>query len=117
MAKENKLQTYAVLWLDSQSMDIKTICVETGLSTRQVKNILTKNKIESSTPQQNNIPINQQPVSAKSKAHNMMITESVGKRQKVSIMTKEASQLADEERKKYIDSSTKSYIFRPSTNE
>jgi len=112
MSKTSKLHQYAVLWLHSQSMNSDQISKEIGLTVKQVETVVNKNKPQ--REKTSSIPSNHSPV--KSKAHQLMINESVGKRQKVSIMTKEASQIADEDRKKHMDSkkTNNSYIFRPS---
>jgi NCAIR mutase (PurE)-related protein len=116
MAKITKLQRYAVLWLSSQLVENQTIATETDLTVKQVSTILNKFKIENP---QNKINTTSGPAAkAKSKTQQLMITESVGKRQNVAIMTKEASQVADEERKKFESLEYKkdaSHIFRPST--
>lgn len=115
MAKITKLQRYAVLWLSSQLVENQTIATETNLTVKQVSTILNKFKIENP---QNQINTTSGPAKAKSKTQQLMITESVGKRQNVAIMTKEASQVADEERKKFESLEHKkdaSHIFRPST--
>jgi DNA-binding transcriptional MerR regulator len=112
MAKTSKLHQYAVLWLHSQAMDINAIANETGLSIKQIEAVVNKNTTDKN--QNSAIASNHSPV--KSKAHQLMINESVGKRQKVSIMTKETSQIADEDRKKHTETkkNNNSYIFRPS---
>jgi hypothetical protein len=114
MAKITKIQQYAVLWLSSQSVDSQTIAAETNLSIKQVGNVLSKFKIDNS---QNEINTTSGPAKARSKTQQLMITESVGKRQNVAIMTKEASQVADEDRKKFEPLAKKdtSHIFRPNT--
>ena len=114
MAKITKIQQYAVLWLSSQSVDSQTIAAETNLSIKQVGNIINKFKIDNS---QNEINTTSGPAKARSKTQQLMITESVGKRQNVAIMTKEASQVADEEKKKFEPLAKKdtSHIFRPNT--
>lgn len=114
MSKTNKLNQYAVLWLHSQNTQIADISNETGLSTKQIENIIKKHNTQISST--GDTPTNQHgPV--KSLAKQLMITESVGKRQKVSIMTKEASQIADEAKKKQSPvNNNKPYIFRPSTD-
>jgi NCAIR mutase (PurE)-related protein len=116
MSKITKIQQYAVLWLSSQLVEEQIIATETNLSTKQISTILNKFKIDNP---QNQINTTSGPAKAKSKTQQLMITESVGKRQNVSIMTKEASQVADEERKKIESIEHKkeaSHIFRPSNN-
>ena len=114
MAKITKIQQYAILWLSSQSVDSQTIAAETNLSIKQVGNVINKFKIDNS---ENEINTTSGPAKARSKTQQLMITESVGKRQNVAIMTKEASQVADEERKKFEPLAKKdtSHIFRPNT--
>jgi hypothetical protein len=114
MAKITKIQQYAVLWLSSQSLENQAIATETNLSVKQVDNIVNKFTVDNSKSQ---INTTSGPAKATSKTKQLMITESVGGRQNVAIMTKEASQVADEERKKFEPLAKKdtSHIFRPNT--
>ena len=114
MAKITKIQQYAVLWLSSQSLDNQAVATETNLSVKQVDNIINKFTVDNSKSQ---INTTSGPAKATSKTKQLMITESVGGRQNVAIMTKEASQVADEERKKFEPLAKKdtSHIFRPNT--
>lgn len=114
MSKINKLNQYAVLWLHSQNTDITDISSETGLSTKQIENIIKKHNDPNSNTADTNA---HQHGPVKSLAKQLMITESAGKRQKVAIMTKEASQISDEAKKKQTSvNNNKPYIFRPSTD-
>jgi transposase len=114
MAKITKIQQYAVLWLSSQSLDNQAIATETNISVKQVDNIINKFTVDNSKSQ---INTTSGPAKSPSKTKQLMITESVGGRQNVAIMTKEASQVADEERKKFEPLAKKdtSHIFRPNT--
>jgi transposase len=114
MAKITKIQQYAVLWLSSQSLDNQAIATETNISIKQVDNIINKFTVDNSKSQ---INTTSGPAKVPSKTKQLMITESVGGRQNVAIMTKEASQVADEERKKFEPLAKKdtSHIFRPNT--
>lgn len=110
MARINKIQKYAVLWLNSQGMDIDAIVAETKLGKTQITNTLLEqeNKVSQKGLQTKTSPVNG------SRSKNLMITETSNKTRNVSIMTKEASQLNDD-LKKNINSSSKIQkgIYRP----
>lgn len=111
MGKINKLTTYAVLWLDSQSTSIEQIILETSLTKKQIQSILDKKSNSDSNT--NKIKTTSDQASAKSKVKDLMITESVGRRQNVTIMTKSASEVADEARKNgSVKDTPKSYIWK-----
>lgn len=114
MNKISKINRYAVLWLNSQSVEIENISKETGLSVKQVQAII--NKYDKEQPlSETKIDTSSSKVSAKkhSKIKDLMITESVGRRQNVTIMTKSASEVADQDKKNtYINNTSKPYIFK-----
>lgn len=110
MSKITKIQRYAVLWLNSQGWDIAQISQELTLTNNQIKNIVKKNKTEDVQ----SAAVSDKPKLPNSK--NLMITESQAGTHKVSIMTKAASEINDENRKqilaqKHKDSSN--YIYKP----
>lgn len=111
MAKLNKIQKYAILWLHSQGLDNDSISNETKLGKVQIKNTIMEQ--ESETTQAKGIKTKTSPV-GNSKSKNLMITETSNRNKNVSIMTKEASQLNDD-LKKNMNSTPKSQkgIYRP----
>lgn len=114
MNKTNKINRYAVLWLNSQSIKIEDISKETGLSIKQVSSIIDKHSNSQISPD-TKIETGSSKVSAKkpSKMKDLMITESVGRRQNVTIMTKSASEIADEDKKATVlKNISKPYIWK-----
>jgi hypothetical protein len=111
MAKINKTQTYAVLWLSQQGTDVSGIANELSLTEKQVQNIIDKSKpVDNST---NSIPTTSGPV-GKIKSKDLMITESASKTRSVAIMTQQASALNDELKKKSSSKpDSQQGIFRP----
>jgi len=110
MSKLNKIQTYAILWLNSQSIESIKIADELKITVKQVSNVLEKHSKTT-----NNIETKSSPVSNKSK--NMMVNQTaVKKTNSVSIMTKEASAMHDELQKKADQRSVRkpnNDIYRP----
>jgi hypothetical protein len=112
MAKINKMQKYSVLWLHSQGLDIDSILSETKVSKKQIENIINEHQeiinkpgIQTKTSQVNG-----------SRSKNLMITETSSKTRNVSIMTKEASQLNDELKKKnHSIPKNQQGIYRPNS--
>jgi hypothetical protein len=103
--KLNNMQKYAVMWLNSQSLSAENISKETKLPLEQVVDLIQEHN-GSNIKKESHGPVN-------SHMKQMMITESTAKRQKVAIMTKEASQISDEHKKKHPPVSTdKPYIFK-----
>lgn len=113
MARINKIQKYAALWLNSQGWDLPRIANELSLTNSQVKNVIES---PTTTPQAAiktvSAPMGQSP------SKNLMINESAGKTRKVSIMTKEASAMNDDLKKSSSPESRKNQkgIFRPFGN-
>lgn len=105
MPKLNKSQKYAIQWLHSTGLSVDGIATELNLNTDQVSSIVSQ--IEPK-PQK----IDTKSVSAK----DLMITHTSGKKiNSVAIMTKEASEVADEIKKKMpvIRNDDRKGIFRP----
>lgn len=113
MARLNKTQKYAVLWLNSQGWAPTKIANELSLTDSQVENAVKSGGTSGEEPK---IKTVSSPVKQQSPSKNLMITESAGKTRSVSIMTKEASQLNDEF-KKNVNSVPKRQkgIFRPNS--
>lgn len=110
MAKINKMQKYAVLWLHSQGLDIDAIITETKLGKASIVNTIDEqeNKISKKGLQTKTAPVNG------SRSKNLMITESSNKTKNVAIMTKEASQLNDDLKKNLsAPSKIQKGIYRP----
>ena len=113
MARINKIQKYATLWLHHEGWDVENISNELDLTTRQIKNIVKdlepkKQNSDSETPK---------PKIKSSK--DFMITESVSGNHRVSIMTKTASEINDESRKSYqsqVNNKNLPHIYRPNGN-
>jgi plasmid maintenance system antidote protein VapI len=110
MARINKVQKYAALWLSSQGWDLTKIANELSLTNSQVKNVVENPEVTAAAAIKT--------VSSSmgtSPSKNLMINESPGKRS-VSIMTKEASELNDVLKKKTtppVSSKIQQGIFRP----
>jgi hypothetical protein len=111
MARINKTQTYAILWLNSQSYDSAYIEKELGVTNKQIETVLNKLKIPEEPPT-NNIKTSSSPV-GQSKSKNLMITESASRTRSVAIMTKEASELNDALKKNSQPTKSENGIFRP----
>jgi hypothetical protein len=110
MARTNKIQKYAALWLSSQGWDLTKIANELSLTNSQVKNVVENPEVAAAAAIKT--------VSSSmgnSPSKNLMINESPGKRS-VSIMTKEASELNDALKSKTVipvSSKIQQGIFRP----
>lgn len=117
MARLNKTQTYAILWLNSIGKEPKDISKELDIQENQIINTITKNTQE--TKQENKIPTASSPVSNKYNSKDLMITDTASKTRKVAIMTKEASEINDSFKKNATNPpSTKAQknIYRPLDN-
>jgi ribose 5-phosphate isomerase len=104
MAKLNKVNTYAILWLNQSGHTAEQIVEELGVTEKQVSSVLADNVQPSST-------------TSKTNAKNLMITHTSGKKlNNVAIMTKDASSIGDETRKQATTSPGRNQeknIFRP----
>jgi hypothetical protein len=109
MARINKTQTYAILWLNSQSYDSAYIEKELNVTNKQIETVL--NKVKNTEPT-NNIKTSSSPV-GQSRSKNLMITESASRTRSVAIMTKEASELNDALKKNSQPTKSENGIFRP----
>lgn len=109
MPKISKSQVYAVQWLVQQDKSIEEISTELNLTSKQVSSIITDNNIQKQ--EQNTIV-------SPPKIKDVMINQTAVKRtNSVAIMTKEASEIADEARKKMPGNSIDQQkgIFRPNS--
>lgn len=107
-----KIHKYAILWLYSQNMSIEDIGKEiTSLTIKQISGVINKH---AKTPDSPTIDPSDT-AAKKSTIKDLIITESVGQKHRVAIMTKSASEVADSDRNKnIISNSDKPYIFKPS---
>ena len=110
MARISKTQTYAILWLNSQSFDSDYIQKELSVTNKQIETVL--NKIKTTEEPTNSIKTSSSPV-GQSRSKNLMITESASRTRSVAIMTKEASELNDVLKKNSQPTKSENGIFRP----
>jgi hypothetical protein len=107
MSKVNKIQIYAIRWLNSQNYTNDKIAEELKLNIEQVNQTVEKYSKASDEP---SITTKKAPV------NNPMITKTSGKgTNNVAIMTQEASSLHDSMRSSSRSTTEKS-IFRPKNN-
>jgi hypothetical protein len=103
MAKLSKANKYAILWLNNSGESIDKISAELELSEKQINEVLEANIKTDIVPKPN--------------AKSLMITHTSGKKlNNVAIMTKDASAIADKNRKQAESSPGRSQeknIFRP----
>lgn len=109
MSRVTKIEKYAALWLNSQSIDLETIAEELDLTQQQVKNIISKNSTIEKT--NNSIKTKSQSMGV-SPSKNLMIRETANKKKHVAIMTKEASMINDDEKKKSTAKKITKNIFK-----
>jgi hypothetical protein len=113
MARISKTQTYAILWLNSQSYDNSYIEKELNVTNKQIETVLDKIKTTEEPEPTNSIKTSSSPV-GQSRSKNLMITESASRTRSVAIMTKEASELNDVLKKNsQPPSKSENGIFRP----
>jgi hypothetical protein len=115
MSRINKTQKYAILWLHSQGWDRNQIISELELTDSQIKNVLKANQ-SSDNRLNNKIETGSSVVAKLPNSKNLMITESQSGMHKVSVMTKAASEINDENKKQIVSRSTKDlskYIHKP----
>lgn len=109
MPRVNRTQKYAALWLNSQGWEPSKISSELDLTDSQIKRIIKE------VADENKIKTASSVVSKNTNSKNLMITESQSGQRSVSIMTKAASEVNDEQAKEYRLKSTNNNdnIFRP----
>jgi 3-hydroxyisobutyrate dehydrogenase-like beta-hydroxyacid dehydrogenase len=110
MAKVTNVHKYAVLWLHSQQISKDKMSDETGLSPRQIDNIIKKYGSNSNSDQGT-----QPQPEKKHSPPNLMIMDSGAKKFRVAIMTKDASMANDALIKNLPNPPTNqaNYIYRP----
>jgi DNA-binding transcriptional regulator GbsR (MarR family) len=114
MARLNKSQKYAILWLNSTGMSVDDISRELELEIKQINNVLEKNinvLSEAVIPTKAE-PVNQNP---KTSSKDLMIRHTAAKKtNSVAIMTKEASEINDHARNQnQMNPNIQKNIFRP----
>lgn len=115
MARITKSEKYAVLWLNEHGWTTDSIVKELKLTLSQVNSVI-KTHNQNTKTSNNTIQTSSTPVSTQTNPKNFMITESHGGLHKVSVMTKAASEIGDEARKKNMQhTNLKSlpHIYRP----
>jgi orotate phosphoribosyltransferase-like protein len=116
MSKLNKTQIYAIRWLDSQGMITNQIAEELNLLEKQIVSTLEK-YAQSKTPETEDLKTVKSSVVPGPKAKDLMITHTSGKKNNsVAIMTKEASEVGDEMKKRLKSNGRtddQKGIFRP----
>lgn len=105
MAKLSKVNKYAVLWLNSQGHDTDTISKDLKLSIKQVESVVSEHKPISAPPTTQ--------VAART-AKDFMIRHSQNNVNNVSIMTQQASMIADEARKSLNNNQTSPFYIKKS---
>lgn len=104
MAKLSKVNTYAILWLNQSGYNAEQIVSEIGVTEKQIATVLEANPTVKTSVSNVN-------------PKNLMITHTSGKKlNNVAIMTKDASAMADENRKKASPAQGRNQeknIFRP----
>lgn len=108
MARLSKTHKYSILWLNSQGSSIDDICKELKVSAKQVRSVIDTNNTSISTTD------NISPISKTAK--DFMIRHTQNNVNNVSIMTPQASMMADEARKSLPSNTTQTspfYIKKP----
>lgn len=117
MSKVNKVQTYAICWLHSLNKSSIEIADELKLTEKQVVGVLEKHTFAKNDTTEETIKTATSSVAPKITPKDLMITHTSAKKtNSVSIMTKEASELGDDMRKKHIANQipdAQKGIFRP----
>lgn len=116
MAKLNKTQIYAIRWLNSQGLIANQIAEELNLLEKQIVSTLEK-YAQSKTSETEDIKTVKSSAVPGSKTKDLMITHTSGKKNNsVAIMTKEASEVSDEMKKRLRSNGRtddQKGIFRP----
>jgi hypothetical protein len=114
MARLNKTQKYAILWLNSTGMSVDDISTELSLENKQINSVLEKNVNLANNA---SIPTKAEPVgqNTKQSSKDLMIRHTSAKKtNSVAIMTKEASEVNDHARQQYqTNPNIQKNIFRP----
>lgn len=103
MKKITETQKYAILWLNHIRTNSKDIAKALKINEQQVLETIEANVL---LAQQSN----------STSMRKLMITESIGQKHQVAVMTKAASEVADAAKQKIIINNTdnkKSFIYKP----
>ena len=121
MARLSNVQIYAIRWLHSQNTTLDKIVSELDLTEKQILNTLEKFAEAKTEATKQEIRTASEPVSAEKPItpKSLMITKTSNKETpSVAIMTKAASELADEMRKNMVPQEVPDHkrgIFRPNS--
>ncbi len=114
MSRLNKTQLYAIRWLNHEGKSPESISTELDVTIKQVLSTLEKYSSSIDDNKESQLDTKKEPVSA---SKNLMINQTSAKQTKnVMIMTKEASMMNDELKKRYVPGpsrTTQDAIFRP----
>jgi hypothetical protein len=112
MAKLSKTNKYSILWLAYQEKSVEEISKELSLPETTIKNLLEK---ENTTNKDSKKLTGSEPVKAKNRIKNLMIHNTLGKKDKnVTIMTKEAAEVIEAvQKKRKKKARNEDNIFRP----
>jgi hypothetical protein len=102
MARVTNSIKYAIYWLYTQNKSLENIAKELKIEIKQVQNVLSRGDLSQPLVKENKVKnATEKAGKNKSRGKDFMITTTSGKKNKtVAIMTKEASALGDEIRKK-----------------
>jgi len=110
MPRISKIETYAILWLNNQGLDIAEISKELKIAEKSVISTLEKNN----NTNIDKIKTGSRPSKKNDDKKSLMINEtSIKKNKSVSIMTEAASQKNDEVVKNMRNENSNNNIFRP----
>ena len=111
MARTNKTQQYAILWLNSTGKDYENIAKELGLELKQIQRVLEKSI---NVNQQSSVQTTSETVKQPTSKDLMIRHTSAKRNNSVAIMTKEASEVNDHAKKvNQSHPNTDKNIFRP----
>lgn len=102
MARVTNSIKYAIYWLYTQNKSLENIAKELKIEIKQVQNVLSRGALSQPLVKENKVKnATEKAGKNKSRGKDLMITTTSSKKNKtVAIMTKEASALGDEIRKK-----------------
>jgi hypothetical protein len=117
MSRLNKTQVYAIRWLNYEGKSPESISTELDITIKQVLSTLEKYAASVDDKKESKLDTKKEPVST---SKNLMINQTSSKQTKnVMIMTKEASAMNDELKKRYVSGPSRNSqdaIFRPNPN-
>jgi len=117
MSRLNKVQVYAIRWLSHEGKSPESISTELDITIKQVLSTLEKYAVSVDDKKESKLDTKKEPVNS---SKNLMINQTSSKQTKnVMIMTKEASMMNDELKKRYVSGPSRTSqdaIFRPNPN-